>query len=101
MVQLVPDIIARVTLYPSDRGGRKGPILPGRFGCPFVFQGEAFDCRLLLEQTNTTLHPGATEVVQIKFLCPDFVKPRLTCGATFMLWSAGNFADGEVLSIVN
>lgn len=93
-----PHAIVRVKLYSTENGGRKKSIPPGRFGCPFVFDGEAFDCRLLLDQTNTTLTPGDTAEIHIKFLYPELVKPHPSQGASFKLWEGGDFADGEVIS---
>lgn len=97
---LQPDIVARVSLYPADKGGRQKPIPPIRFGCPFFFEGEGFDCRLLLDQAGVSLEPGDTVEVPIKFVHPELVKPRLQSGARFTLWEAGDFADGEVLKVV-
>lgn len=101
MPDLKPDITARISLYATESGGRTKVIPPGRFGCPFVYEGEAFDCRLLIEQTHMALAPGDSAEVQIKFLSPDLVKPRLAPGAKFNLWEGGNFADGEVLTVVD
>jgi len=99
--QLKPDVLARVHLYRTEEGGRGNSITIGRFGCPFFYNGEAFDCRILLDQVGITLSPGDTAEVPIKFLRPDLVKQRLQAGAKFKLWEGKDFADGEVLEIVN
>ena len=101
MDQLKADVVARVRLYRTEEGGRGNVITAGQFGCPFFYDGEAFDCRILLNQVGVTLAPGATAVVPIKFLRPDLVKPRLRTGARFKLWEGKDFADGEVLEVVN
>ena len=100
--QLLPDIRVRVRLRTVEEGGRqKGEIPPVQFGCPFVFEGEMFDCRLLLDQVGTTLQPGASyERIPVKFLFPDLVKPRLSPGASFKLWDGREIADGEVTEVV-
>jgi hypothetical protein len=100
MDNLKPDIIARIHLYPTDQGGRQKVIPPSRFGCPFFFAGQGFDCRLLLDQVGVSLAPGTTAEVPIKFLYPELVKTKLTPGSRFKLWEAGDFADGEVLEII-
>ena len=53
---------------------------------------------------NRAMHAGiargareTTAEVAIKFLNPGMVKPRLSVGARFKLWEAGDFADGEIL----
>ena len=93
------DIFARVRLYGVDEGHHHQAIVTAHFGCPLIFEGEAFDCRILLGQTNETLVPGQTAVVPIKFLKPELVKPRLKSGSRFKLWESGEFADGEVLEV--
>lgn len=100
--QLTPDIRVRVRLRTAEEGGRrKGEIPPVQFRCPFVFEGEMFDCRLLLDQVGTTLQPGASyEQIPVKFLFPDLVKPRLHPGASFKLWDGRDIADGEVTEVV-
>lgn len=100
--QLTPDIRVRLRLRTADEGGRqKGEIPPVQFRCPFVFEDEMFDCRLLLDDAGTSLQPGASyEGIPVKFLFPDLVKPRLAPGATFKLWEGRDIADGEVLEVV-
>lgn len=94
-----PDIIARVRLYSIDEGGRQSVLPPRQFGCPLVFLGEAFDCRILLDQAGVTLAPGLTADVPIKFLFPDIVMASLTVGARFKLWDVKEFAEGEVVCV--
>lgn len=101
MNQLRPDVIVRVYLYRTEEGGRGNTITSGQFGCPFFYDGEAFDCRILLDQVGLALEPGHAAEVPIKFLRPDLIKPRLQIGAQFKLWEGKNFADGEVLEVVN
>jgi len=101
MHHLKPDVVARIHLYRTEDGGRGNTIIGARFGCPFVYDDEAFDCRILLDQFGTSLAPGQTAQVAIKFLNPEFVKPRLQIGSRFKLWEGKAFADGEVLEIVS
>jgi hypothetical protein len=99
---LTPDVRVRVRLRTAEEGGRqKGEIPPVQFRCPFVFEGEMFDCRLLLDQVGTTLQPGASyEKIPVKFLFPDLIKPRLRPGVSFKLWDGRDIADGEVTDVV-
>lgn len=97
---LTPDIIARVNLADEKSGGRTNTIPAETFGCPFVFEGEAFDCRLLLDQAGIALAAGISATVPIKFLYPELIKPRLRPGSHFKLWEFRDFAEGEVLEVV-
>ena len=99
MTILDPDLIVRVRLFSKEEGGR-GSSLPAKtFGCPFFFEDEGFDCRLLLDQVGTTLAPGDTVVVPLKFLLPEYIVPRLKLGDRFKLWDGKDFAEGEVLEV--
>lgn len=94
-----PDIIATVRLYPTDAGGRKGPTPAEMFGCPFEFEGEKFDCRLLLKEVGS-LAPGTTARVPVAFLCPELIKSRLKVGSRFTLWEMGTIGEGVVVKLM-
>lgn len=98
MDRVKPDLIARVRLYSEEEGGRKSPTPPVRIGCIFEYEGDNFDCLLLLEETGP-LHPGSQATVPIKFLHPDFVKDRLTVGRRFLLKDFRTIAEGEVQEV--
>ena len=101
MSELRPEIIGRVYMYPSTQGGKKRPIRGIQFGCPLAFEGKMYDCRILLDQTETDLRPGQTSEVPIKFLCARNIVPLLSVGSEFRLWEMGYFADGTVLEILD
>jgi hypothetical protein len=61
MQTIAPDFIATITLYRSDQGGRQGPIIGERFGCPCKFDPKdfsAWDCRILIN--GERFSPGET-----------------------------------------
>jgi hypothetical protein len=92
-------IRARVHFYETDRGGRKGPIVPPNFGCPLEIDKQSYDCRLLLKDAKP-IEPGETIVLPVHFLRPELVLPKLSVGQTFYLWEVGHIAEGEVLEIL-
>lgn len=94
-----PDIIARVTMFASDMGGKSSAIPPIRYGCPLFIDGQGFDCRLLLDKLGHKFEPGTTEEVSIKFLFFDLVRSHLLPGARFTLWETRTFAEGEILQV--
>src|SRR6266568_7777809 len=97
MSDLQPDAVVRVRFLKTDEGGRATPIPPGgMFGCPFVFAGEYFDCRLFLQDRTAPISPGDTVEVALKFLWPDLIKPRLRQGSPCGLWEGKIIADGVV-----
>jgi len=101
MAKLTPNVMARVRLYTSEEGGRSQPIPAIQFSCPLFFQGEGFDCRLLLDQPGIGLLLGESAVVPIKFLFPEDIMPRLKKGDQFRLWEGKEIAKGEVLEIIS
>lgn len=94
-----PDIIARVTMFASDAGGKSLTIPAVRYRCPLFIDGQGFDCRLLLDQAGHGLDLGATAEVPIKFLYFDLVQGLLAPGVRFTLWEMRHFAEGEILRI--
>ncbi len=91
-----PDIIALITLYPTNRGGRQGATPPDKFGCLFELNGEYFDCRLLLGGIGA-LSPGQTAVVPILFLSPELLRGHISVSQAFYLRDGCRIADGEVV----
>jgi hypothetical protein len=94
-----PDIIASIHFYTTEAGGRKVPTPPDQFGCPLEFEGEKFDCRLLLGKVGS-LSPGVTANVPVVFLYPELIKPRLKVESRFTLWEMGTIAEGIVKQIL-
>ncbi|MBI1847688.1 MAG: hypothetical protein HYR86_12040 [Candidatus Rokubacteria bacterium] len=94
-----PDILARVTLYRTEQGGRRRPTPSSRFGCLFQVDGEYFDCRLLLDKSGP-LNPGQTAVVAVKFLSPQLLKGHLRRSKPFKLWENKPIASGKVTKIL-
>lgn len=100
MVNLKPDIIAKIKLYTKQEGGRSKGIPPVQFGCPFFFEGEYFDCRLLIDQLGISLELGNFATVPIKFLHPELIKPRLYPGKHFKLWEMKFIGEGEIVEVI-
>jgi hypothetical protein len=99
MHPLEPDIIVSAHFYSEDEGGRKTATPPDRFGCIFTFDGENFDCFLLLENIGA-VKPGDLVQVPIKFLHPQLVKSRLRIGSSFILRELRTIAEGQVREIL-
>jgi hypothetical protein len=95
-----PDIIAEVHFLPTELGGRKGPTPSERFGCPFLFEGEYFDCVMFLDDVGS-IAPGSTATLPIWFLSPSKIKPRLNVGSAFDLWELRVIANGTVMEIID
>lgn len=99
MPKMQPDITARIELYPTTAGGRRGKTPPDHLGCIFVFEGQNFECRLLLQETGA-LKPGAKALVPIRFLSPGSIKTRLKIGDRFELRENRPIGSGLVESVV-
>ncbi len=100
MTNSPPDIIAEIHFLPTESGGRKQPTPSGRFGCPFLFEGEYFDCVMFLDDIGS-IAPGSTVTLPIWFLSPSLIKPRLNLGSAFDLWELRVIANGTVLEILD
>jgi len=98
MVQ--PDILAKVYLYPTDQGGRKSPTPSNYIGFPCYFEGNYYDCRLLLDGIGS-ISPGDTVDVPIIFLYSEKIMTLLKIGSKFKLWEGGFKGEGVVLKILS
>jgi hypothetical protein len=94
-----PDIIAHLRLYSVQEGGRKSITPPEIFRCVFEFEGQAFDCALLLNEVGP-LAPGQEYTVPIAFLFPNYVKHQLATGSRFRLWEGRYVGEGEVGRVI-
>ena len=92
------DILGKIAFYKTSEGGRKSAISADWLGCIFEFEGEYFDCRLILEGIGL-LEPGARATIPIAFLNPQLIKPNLKVGSRFTLWEGKTIAEGEVVEI--
>jgi len=94
-----PDILTTVRFYKPEEGGRKIATPEKFFKCPFKFENEMFDCKLLLDGIGS-ISPGETRTIPIKFLYPDLIKGRLSKGANFYLWDGRIIAKGVIEEIL-
>jgi hypothetical protein len=86
MKVIAPDFVANITLYPTDKGGRKSPIVGEWFGCPCKFDERdfsAWDCRIL--NRGERFSPGESKQFGMVFLSPE-VAPMFRKVQKFYLW---------------
>jgi hypothetical protein len=95
-----PDVIIKVRFKTTAEGGRQSSITIGEtpYGCALLIEGEAFDCRLLVNEK--TLQLGNTYELPIKFLNPGLVLSKLSPGKPVTLWEGKEIAEGEVVRLV-
>lgn len=99
--KIIPDIIARVEFYPTEKGGKKIPTPSNFFNCPLEFnnRNNYFDCRMLLDEIGA-IYPGGKAIVPIKFLDPETVLSFIEVGDKFRIWDGRFVGEGEVIDIV-
>lgn len=93
-----PDAIIEVCFITTAEGGRHGPVKGSFYGCPMFVDGEGFECRLLLE--GQVLQLGESYEVEVKFMNPDLVRPKLSPGKSVSLWEGREVAKGKVLRLL-
>jgi len=98
-----PDAIIKFHFKTTAEGGRQNDIViqerpEHHYGCPLFVEGEAFDCRLLVNAR--TLRLGETYELPVKFLHPDLALPKLSAGKLVRLWEGKDIATGEVVRLV-
>jgi hypothetical protein len=99
MAAIKPDLLADVTLYPTNEGGRGIPTSPEWFGCPCMVQKEdssAWDCRLIL--LGRSMSPGETRRVGISFLSGEKAAQVFRAAGKFYLWEFRIIGEAIVVS---
>lgn len=95
----MPDLIADVSLYRTEDGGRKGPTPSDFFGCPCLVSQErpvkGYDARLLLG--GRPMSPGERRQAGMKFLTPEGAEAIRSAGK-FYLWERGIIGEGQVVA---
>jgi hypothetical protein len=91
------DAIIEVRFKTPEEHGRRTAVQGDYYGCPFVVDGEAFDCRLLL--SGRRLELGKIYQVPVKFMNWQLVRPRLSKGKSFVLWEGKDIATGKVVCL--
>ncbi len=88
---------ARVEHYSTACCGRTHAMRTG-FGCPMAARGHFHDCRLYFDE-NESIEPGETKEVEIRFLCPSLVYPKISQEIPYYLWEGKVIAHVEILAI--
>jgi hypothetical protein len=94
------DFIANIKLYDTKEGGRETPTPPNKLGCILEYNGENYDCFLILHNIGS-LPPGFRGDVPIALLYPEYVKDKLIVGSKFYLKSYRKIGEGEILKIIS
>lgn len=93
-----PDATIEVRFKTTAEGGRQSDLIGAEFyACPFFVEGEAFDCRLLLDGRSIQL--GQTYELPVKFLNAGLVLPKLLPGKPVTLWEGKDIAAGKVVRL--
>ena len=100
MNNLHGDVIAVLNMFPTEKGGRRGPTPNERFGCLMVIGGKSFAVRLDLREVGSIL-PGQTVRVPIRFLDWDSVKDNCNVGTKFFLREVQTIGEGVVEELNN
>ena len=95
-----PELTVDLTLYPTNRGGRKGPIMPG-WGSPCTVQAEEGDGWVCYDGWpllgNMVLAPGQTCRVGYVFLSGQQAANILSAPRKFYLWERGLIGEAVIV----
>ena len=104
MHRLSPDVIADVTLYSTENGGRQTPLrgdLRPWFSCPCKIRKEddrGWECRLLVD--GVVFEPGETRRVGISFLSREQAVPIFFAAKNFFLWEGRIIGEARIVEDV-
>lgn len=95
---LSPQLIAEVTLYSSENGGRKSTAFPG-WGCPCCVTREdpivGYDGWPLLGDTR--IEPGDRRVLGFVFLSGESAANIMRSAGKFYLWEGRFIGEAKIL----
>ena len=94
------DIIANIRLFTREEGGRESETPSDRLACMFEYEGQLFDCWVLLETTGP-LKPGTQARIPIRFAFPELIIPRVNAGSWFKLKDYRTIAEGTVEEVIS
>ena len=100
-----PDLIVDVTLYPSEAGGRKGPLrgdLQQFYGCPCKIKPQDFDAwdsRFTID--GEIIQPGETRRLGVRFLSRERAMPLFQNAGIFYLWEGRIIGEARVIQNTN
>jgi hypothetical protein len=89
------NLVADVTLYPTERGGRRGPTPRDWYGCICQIEGANWDCRILLN--GIAIVPGESRRVGIAFLSGSVAEKAVRAAGDFVLWELRAIGEGKVV----
>ena len=92
---VVPELRARVTLYPTAEGGRNTPILGGEYRTILGIGEEHFSARCDVGADRPLL-AGETVELSFQFLFPEAALPLFQIGSVFSIWEGRDIGRGEV-----
>jgi len=93
------DVVVELHLLSAEEGGRTSATPSDKLRCIFEYEGENFDCVLLLSGVGS-LSPGDHAEVPVAFLFPELIKPRLQVGSEFRLRDYRTIAEGRVTRVI-
>jgi hypothetical protein len=96
-VSLQPEAFVDFFLYPTEEGGKEGPINPGYRAPCFVQKDVALGGFSCLFRLDSPLMPGEKRRVGVNFITEDALKVFSPAGK-FYLWDGGFV--GEATNIV-
>jgi hypothetical protein len=100
--RMSPQLVADVTLYPVEKGGRKSSALPG-WGCPCCVSRQepitGYDGWPLLG--DMAIEPGEQRRIGFVFLSSEEAASILRKAGTFYLWEGRFIGEAKVVQSQN
>ncbi len=97
---MTPQLMVDLWLYPTERGGREGPVLPG-WGSPCTLQSEegdgwvGYDGWPLLG--DTPMAPGERRRVGYVFLSAQVAADLLSAAGKFYVWEGRLVGEATIV----
>ena len=90
-----PKFFAEIHLFPTEGGGRKDPLMSGKWRTVLGINQEHWSALLIFPGNPS---PGETILAEVRLLFADVASPFFPLGAEFTVWEGGVKGTGRVVS---
>ena len=93
---IVPEVLAQVSLMPTEHGGRLTSICSGEYRAVLGVEAGHFSARWVVP-VEELVPGGRSGLFGIQFLVPEAALPHFTKGTEFSVWEGSVIGQGRII----
>lgn len=95
-----PDVIAEITLAPTESDGRLSSISSGEYRGVLGVGAQHFSVRWFVPTSSALVPCGRSGTFGVQFLVPEAALPYFQLGTSFSVWEGRDIGSGVVLRVL-